>query len=80
MNNLSEYSRQMLLNGQVVKKEFREIRGLTAQIGRLGGNINQIAKRANEKRVVPKSDIDEVALLMRTILRILKSDLKAALK
>lgn len=80
MNNLSEYSRQMLLNGQVVKKEFREIRGLTAQIGRLGGNINQIAKRANEKRVVPQSDIDEVALLMRTILRILKSDLKAALK
>lgn len=80
LTNLSEYARQMLLNGQVVKKEFRELKGLAAQIGRIGGNVNQIAKRANESRNVTQEDIDEVMFCLRKILRVLERDVRKALQ
>jgi hypothetical protein len=80
INNISEYARQMLLNGQVVKKDFSELKGLIAQIGRIGGNVNQIAKRANESRIVAQEDIDETMFCLRRVLRILESDVRKVLR
>ena len=80
MSNLSEYARQMLLSGQVVKREYQELKGLTAQIGRIGSNINQIARRANESRVVSKSEVDQLVSLLSQVLRIVESGVREALK
>ena len=60
ITNLSAYTRQMLINGWIIRRDFKELKGLTAQIGRIGSNVNQIAKRANESRIVTQEDIDNV--------------------
>lgn len=58
--NFSAYARKMLINGNVIKYDFRELKELTAQLGKIGSNVNQIAKRANTNRFVYKEDIENV--------------------
>jgi hypothetical protein len=80
LNNMSEYIRRMMLNGQIVRQEFQDLKDLTTQIGRIGGNVNQIAKRANERRVVPQEDIDEVLGCMRKVMRVVDSEIRRVLR
>lgn len=80
LNNMSEYIRRMMLNGQIVKQEFQDLKELTAQIGKIGGNVNQIAKRANERRVVPQEDINEVLGCMRKVMRVVDSEVRRVLR
>lgn len=80
LNNMSEYIRRMMLNGQIVRQEFQDLKDLTTQIGRIGGNVNQIAKHANERRVVPQEDIDEVLGCMRKVMRVVDSEIRRVLR
>ena len=45
---LTEYQRQMLLNGQVVERMNTEQMGLYRQLAGMGNNINQLAHQANK--------------------------------
>ncbi|NLD49121.1 MAG: MobC family plasmid mobilization relaxosome protein [Clostridiaceae bacterium] len=58
--NFSAYARKMLIDGYVVRHDFTELKGLTAELGKIGSNINQIAKRANETRNVYNEDIQDI--------------------
>jgi len=46
--NMGAYLRKMSIDGMVIKKDYSDIRKLLGEIGKIGSNINQIAKRANE--------------------------------
>ena len=46
---MSEYIRQVIQKGFVVKLETFDIKGLSVEMNRIGTNINQIAKHVNEK-------------------------------
>lgn len=46
---MSEYIRQIIQKGLVVKLETFDIKGLSLELNRIGTNINQIAKHVNEK-------------------------------
>lgn len=76
----SEYVRRMAIDGQIVKREYVGLREMASQIGKIGSNVNQIAKRANERRYVPQEDIDEVMLCLRQILRLLDKLVKNIMK
>lgn len=76
----SEYVRQMALTGQVIKKEYTGLKELAAQIGKIGSNVNQIAKRANERRLVPQGDIDAVMRYLKQILRLLDRQARQIIK
>lgn len=46
---MSEYIRQIIFNGLIVKLETFDIKGMSIELNRIGTNINQIAKHVNEK-------------------------------
>ena len=47
---MSEYIRKVIKDGVVIKLETCDIKALTIELNKIGTNINQIAKQANETR------------------------------
>jgi len=60
MPSFQYYARNMLCLGRVVKIDFSELKNLRVAINRIGGNINQIAKRANESEEISLEEIQDV--------------------
>ena len=46
-DNMAAYLRKMAIDGYVIRLELPEIGTLTGQLGKVGSNINQIARRVN---------------------------------
>ena len=46
--NLSAYSRKMLIDGYIIVLDLQKVKAHTAQLQKIGGNLNQITKRINE--------------------------------
>ena len=66
-SNLSAYLRKMAIDGYAVKLDLPELREAVAMLGRYNGNINQIAKRANETGRVYDTDIQEIRVSQKEI-------------
>ena len=60
VRNMQAYLRKMAIDGYAVKLDLPELREAVAMLGRYNGNINQIAKRANETGRVYDTDIKEI--------------------
>lgn len=58
--NFSAFAAEMLLRGQVKTYDFSYLKELNAYMGRIAGNINQIAKRCNENRSVHINDVEQL--------------------
>lgn len=58
--NFSMYARKMLIDGYVIKRDFREIKMLNNELSNLSRSINQIAKRVNETRNIYKEDVNDL--------------------
>lgn len=71
--NFGQYARKMLVNGHVLHVDYTEIKELSAQVGRVGNNINQIAKRMNETRNVYPQDVEEIKKRQDEIWQLLRS-------
>lgn len=55
--NFSVYARKMLIDGYVIKYDYKNIKKLLKELSNLARSINQIAKRANETRNIYYQDI-----------------------
>lgn len=64
--NLSAYARKMLIDGYIIILDL----GHTAQLQKIGVNINQIAKRINETGRIYSDDMDELKRLMEEVWRL----------
>ena len=73
--NFGAYARKMLIDGYVIKKDYSEIKKLTAELGKIGSNINQLAKRANESRNVDADDIRNMMVKQFEIEKLVKATL-----
>ena len=69
------YLRKMAIDGYIINMDTTDIKAFTSELGTIGRNINQIAKRVNAGGSVYKEDIqeirerlDEIWLLQRRIL------------
>lgn len=60
IENFGQYARKMLIDGHVLHVDYTELKELAAQVGRVGNNINQIARRMNETHNVYEQDIREI--------------------
>ena len=60
IRNQSAYLRAMALNGYLLKLDLPEIRELLRLMKNLTNNVNQIAKRMNERGSIYDSEIDEI--------------------
>ena len=58
--NFSAFAAEMLLRGQVKTYDFSHLKELNAYMGRIAGNINQIAKRCNENKPVHTNDVEQL--------------------
>ena len=58
--NFGAFAREILLTGEINLINFDEIKKLRYELNRIGNNINQIVKRANEDGKVEKSKLVEI--------------------
>lgn len=79
-NNFNAYAKKMLIDGYVIKHDFKELRTLTSQLGKIGSNVNQIAKRANESRNVYDEDIKDVLKMLHEIKLLMNKEIGKLLK
>ncbi len=68
--NLSAYARKMLIDGYIVMLDLQEVKGHTAQLQKIGVNVNQIAKRINETGRIYADDMDEIKRVMEEVWRL----------
>ncbi|MFZ7334289.1 plasmid mobilization relaxosome protein MobC [Streptococcus pluranimalium] len=54
------YAKNQLVQGQLVQIDFSELKGLRVAINRIGVNVNQIAKQANENQTVSDDELSKV--------------------
>lgn len=76
--NFSAYARKMLIDGYVIKVDYSELKAVTAEIQKIGANVNQIAKRVNVTGNVYEQDIVEIKGALAEIWRLQRLSLLKA--
>ena len=76
--NFSAYARKMLIDGYVVHIDTTDIRAQTAELQKIGVNVNQIAKRVNATGSVYQEDIEEIKEVLAEIWRLQRLSLLKA--
>lgn len=56
----SVYARKMLIDGYVVKMDYSDVKAHTAELQKIGRNINQIARRVNATGTLYAQDIEDI--------------------
>ena len=60
IKNQSAFIRAMALNGYVVKLDLPELHDEVRLMGSLSNNVNQIARRLNERGSIFETEIDDI--------------------
>ena len=76
--NFSAYARKMLIDGYIVHMDTSDIRAQTAELQKIGVNVNQIAKRVNSTGSVYQEDIEEIKGVLAEIWRLQRLSLLKA--
>ena len=58
--NFSAYARKMLIDGYIVQMDTSDIRAQTAELQKIGVNVNQIARRINSTGAVYAQDVKDI--------------------
>ena len=67
MKSKSAFLRRLILYGFVYDIDYSYLRDYNAALGKISGNLNQIAKRMNATGNVYKADVEEVKKLMKQV-------------
>ena len=76
--NMAAYLRKMAIDGYVIQVDHSDIKAMTAEIQKIGVNINQIARRANATGSVYQEDIEEIKGVLKEIWRLQRLSLLKA--
>lgn len=63
----SKYLRKMAIEGYIIKRDFSQVEQLVYEINRIGNNINQVARHANEMEHVTKDEIKGLRKQLDTV-------------
>lgn len=69
--SVSEYLRKLSIDGVIIKRDFEGL----YEINKIGVNINQIAKKANESGVVIESYVDELRVQYEKLFEVVYSQI-----
>jgi len=58
--NMEAYLRKTAIDGYIIQVDHSDIKKMTAELQKIGVNINQIAKRVNSTGVIYKEDIGDM--------------------
>ena len=67
MKSKSAFLRRLILYSFVYDIDYSDLREYNATLGKISGNLNQIAKRMNATGNVYKADVEEVKKLMKQV-------------
>ena len=70
--NMAAYLRKIAIDGYIIQIDHSDIKAMTAEIQKIGVNVNQIARRVNSK------DIDEIKGVLNEIWRLQRLNLLKA--
>ena len=72
MKSKSAFLRKLVLYGFVYDVDYSHIREMNAQLGKIGSNLNKIAKRVKTTNTIYKKDMDDIKELMNQIWQLQK--------
>ena len=76
VRNRSTYLRTMMLNGYLLKLDLQEMHEAVRLMGKMSGNINQIARRLNEHDSIYEIEMDEIVDAQRKLKALLSQILQ----
>ena len=76
--NMEAYLRKMAIDGYIIQIDHADIKAMTAEIQKIGVNVNQIAKRVNAAGSVYQEDIEEIKEVLAEIWRLQRLSLLKA--
>ena len=74
------YAKNQLVQGKLVQIDFSELRALRVAVNRIGGNINQIAKHANENQEISREELAQVLAYLSELKDMVATKLSSAEK
>ena len=75
-DNFQNYARHMLLAGKIHYVDYSELQQLKWEVNKIGNNINQMAKLANQFEEISQDDIDELLDLIHQVEWLVSNKLK----
>ena len=76
--NMEAYLRKMAIDGYIIQIDHADIKAMTAEIQKIGVNINPIARRVNAAGSVYQEDIEEIKGVLAEIWRLQRLSLLKA--
>lgn len=76
--NFAAYARKMLIDGYIIQVDHTDIKAMTAEMQKIGVNVNQIARRVNATGSAYQEDIDEIKGVLAEIWRLQRLSLLKA--
>ena len=76
--NMAAYLRKIAIDGYIIQVDHADIKAMTAEIQKIGVNINQIAKRVNATGSVYQEDMEEIKGVLAEIWRLQRLSLLKA--
>ena len=77
--NMEAYLRKMAIDGYIIQVDHTDIKAMTAEIQKIGVNVNQIARRVNATGNAYQEDIEEIKGVLAEIWRLQRLSLLKAL-
>ena len=77
-HNMAAYLRKIAIDGYIIQVDHSDIKAMTAEIQKIGVNVNQIAKRVNATDSVYEQDIEEIKGALNEIWRLQRLSLLKA--
>ena len=68
--NMAAYLRKMAIDGYIIQVDHSDIKAMTAELQKIGVNVNQIARRVNATGSVYQEDIAEIKGVLAKIWRL----------
>ena len=75
--NFSAYARKMLIDGYIVHIDPGPVRAQTAELQKIGVNINQIARRINSAGTMYAQDLEDIKGALAQIWQLQRSNLSS---
>lgn len=70
--NFSSYARKMLIDGEIISlNSSSELKQLVYEINKIGVNINQLTKLANETKNINKSMLQDIVVMQEELQKII---------
>lgn len=65
--SMSDFLRKLILYGDIYTADFADVRKMNYLLGKIGNNINQIAKKVNTNDDVSANELKEVKEMMNNL-------------